>query len=156
MTDTEQVPYLRWCTSDITKSRVEDYKENPDNAPEGFAGWSEEKQYQYVWEDPDIYQWEWESLTDCLTDLMKELNSTGRWRVTVENFGWQGKSGYKICDAETGRQLLEAILPQTDCTFNLFKEEDGTIKIRNWHHDSPVGNEWYTIERLTPDMEDYE
>jgi hypothetical protein len=93
---------------------------------------------------------EWECLTDELTTLMKKLNKGGKWYCEVENFGWQKRSGHKAFKAETGQKLLGAVLPNTDNSFKVFIMGKGfgrTIKIQNWHHDSPLGDEYYLIRR---------
>jgi hypothetical protein len=90
-------------------------------------------------EDPDV---SWDDLCEALTELM-----TGhtQWHGRVENFGWQGTAGEKDFTAATGKELLAAVLPKTDCTFNIFHNEDGSIHIQNFHHDSPTGKEYYYL-----------
>ncbi|MBU2571578.1 MAG: hypothetical protein KJ725_16440 [Gammaproteobacteria bacterium] len=47
-------------------------------------------------------------------------------------------------EADDGKTFLANILPKTDCTFKVFLEQN-IIRIQNFHHDSPTGNEWYTV-----------
>lgn len=93
---------------------------------------------------------EWECFCDDLSELLNSLNRHGKWHATVENFGWQKLSGYTNIKTNDGQKFLSKLLPKTDCSFKVFVEGKGFgryIKIQNFHHDSPVGNEWYTIVR---------
>ena len=95
-------------------------------------------------------EFEWECLCDELTEVMQKINKGGKWFCTVENFGWQSRNGYLTFEATKGQNLLSRILPNTDCHFRIFVEGKGFgryLKIQNFHHDSPVGNEWYTVRR---------
>lgn len=107
----------------------------------------------------DHNQWEWDSFLEELTTLIEE-NFSGYWHVEVDNFGWQNRCGKMELFADKGRDLLRGILPETDCHFKIFKDDhpgsatdwaDGVarpvkgLKIQNYHHDSPVGNEWYHL-----------
>ncbi len=87
---------------------------------------------------------EWEDLTSDLTHYMKKVNPKTGWKAVVTCFGWRGVDGYKYFHADNGSQLLSNILPNTDCHFKVFKS-GRKIQIQNFHHDSPVGKEWYTI-----------
>ena len=97
------------------------------------------------WMD-DGDEFDWECMTDCFTDILTKFNPKGGWHAEVEGFGWRGISGHKDFRATTGAQFLQNILPHTECRFNIFKEKNA-IKLQNYHHDSPVGNEWYTITK---------
>lgn len=89
-----------------------------------------------------------DDLLDELTEVILELNPAGFWFGTVKNFGWMNRSGTTYFIAETGIELLGAVLPKTNCSFKIF-QEDGVLKIQNWHHDSPTGNEWYVLKPIT-------
>lgn len=96
---------------------------------------------------------EWDDLVEYLTELMKKKNYRNyykdRWIVEVKNFGWRSLDGHKCVTAETGAELLRGILPDCDCTFKIFHNGRTGLKIQNFHHDSPVGNEWYYIRPMT-------
>ena len=80
--------------------------------------------------------------------LWHTINQGNVWHGEVKNFGWRKTSGIKDFEADTAQAFLSAILPQTDCTFQLYIDESHPfkeIRIQNFHHDSPMGNEWYTI-----------
>jgi hypothetical protein len=80
--------------------------------------------------------------------MMKMVNEGTSWWAKVENFGWRSMSGFKAFTAESGEEFLREILPDTDCQFRIYDYEfDGRkgFKVQNYHHDSPVGNEWYYI-----------
>jgi hypothetical protein len=103
------------------------------------------------WEaDDDEYDYMF--MCDDLDEIMKNINPTGQWHVTVENAGWQARSGWMNVKATNSRKLLESILPRTECTFKVYLCGKGFgryLKIQNFHHDSPVGNEWYTVVRFS-------
>lgn len=95
---------------------------------------------------------EWEDLTAELSGLMRECTkfrgAEGYWHCEVESFGWQKLSGFKDFKADTGAKLLFAILPNTECHFKIYKVGN-TLRIQNFHHDSPMGAEWYTVKPMT-------
>ena len=103
-----------------------------------------------TWGFSDEDEFEWESLCDTLTELMGKINKGGQWHCTVENFGWRGLPGWKNLKATTGQALLSGILPKTDCCFKVHVMGKGFgryFMIQNFHHDSPMGNEWYKVVR---------
>lgn len=104
---------------------------------------SEQELREKVWSDSFLFEMEWEYLTDCLTEVMQKKNPNGYWKVVGRGLGWRRLDGYKYCRAETGRELLRSILPDTDCTFTIYNYGKG-LAIRNAHHDAPTG-EWYYI-----------
>ncbi len=89
-----------------------------------------------------------DDLLDELTTVIKKLNPDGFWFGQVKYFGWKNLSGTNYFTALTGIELLGTVLPKTDCTFKIF-QEDRILKIQNWHHDSPMGNEWYILTPMT-------
>jgi len=97
-----------------------------------------------VHDDQDRWQWEAEDHFERVTSLMRDLHESTDWYAEVRNFGWRNQSGHKTFRAETGPEFLQAILPQTDCTYKVYFRGDH-IAINNAHHDSPTWNEWYTI-----------
>ena len=98
-------------------------------------------------------EWEWECLTNDLTEVMTTCSEDGHWHVDVNNFGWRNQSGHKDISVATGQQLLAAILPNTDCTFKIYRYGEDGLALQNWHHDSPMGNEWYYITPTTEGVE---
>lgn len=127
----------KWDISDIQEERLK-YLMDEEGLDE------EEAQGQI---EHDDFQFEWESMVEYLTELMeaKQKKYDGLyWRATVNNFGWRNLSGHKVFKAETGIELLRGVLPECDCTFHIFNWRNGFC-IRNWHHDSPTGNEYYYI-----------
>ena len=102
-------------------------------------------------------EWEWEDLCDAITDAMdrcvdfipdenhNRIFYPYHWYVEVRNFGWRNQNGYTKFYAEDGKTLLNEILPNTMCTFWLYKDGEYNLRLRNAHHDSPTGNENYCI-----------
>lgn len=86
----------------------------------------------------------WEDVKEYLTELMSKKNAGAYWKCSVNGFGWRNLSGEKYFKAETGEELVREVLPSCDCTFHVFNWRNGFC-IRNWHHDSPMGNEFYYI-----------
>lgn len=140
----EYTPFVIWDTCAIAQAAADQMVKE---AKERGEDLSEEEALDLVWGDQGLIDYEWNSLCDRLTELMNRINPDGcRWDAQVHNFGWRSLDGRKDAfSAETGRELLEAVLPRTDCKFHVFDEGDH-IRIRNWHHDSPSGDEYYIIE----------
>jgi len=92
-------------------------------------------------EDEDSYRF----MSEDLSTILKEKNPGGVWNAKVENFGWNNRHGVKSFTAFTGEDLLKKILPECECSFNIFDYQDNGLMIQNFHHDSPTGNEWYYV-----------
>ena len=95
--------------------------------------------------DADQHQWWWQDFCENLTELLNARNEDGHWYASVTNFGWRSLNGKKCFTAENGQEFLSQILPRTDCTFNVFAYGEDGVAIQNFHHDSPVGREWYHV-----------
>ena len=89
--------------------------------------------------------YEWEDLCEDLTELMSTYKPTGLWNGTVSGFGWRGVDGEGTIKATNGRELLLGVLPNTECSFKVYKERGG-IMIDNAHHDKPCGGEIYRLK----------
>lgn len=107
----------------------------------GFGGYGESD--DEVEQDDD-----WESLLAELGAWMTKANPDGVWIAEVENFGWRSQSGKADFRAFKGDELLQHVLPKTDNHFKIFKRGK-TLRIQNYHHDSPMGKEWYTVRAPT-------
>ena len=93
---------------------------------------------------------EWEDLCEELTHHMRTRNPSLSWTARVEGFGWRSIDGtMDVFRAESGRDLLLKILPNTVCSFKIYKHGRYGFKINNAHHDKPCGGEWYYIGRGT-------
>ena len=101
---------------------------------------------------------EWEYLIESLTEVINE-GFSGYGHDTVASFGWLSVDGEQEFFAEEGADFLHHLLPHTDNHFKIFLVDspgfavdwaDGIgrslkmLKVQNYHHDSPMGNEWYT------------
>jgi hypothetical protein len=107
----------------------------------------EDTLFNEVCEDQDLYTREYDDLCDYLTETLKKLSPDGYFKAEMKSFGWQARSGYKYLQASTGKELLQKILPKTECTFRIFRVKGGrALAIQNFHHDSPTGNEFYVIK----------
>lgn len=100
----------------------------------------------------------WVETCDELSDLMTVFPSS-YLRAEVNGFGWLHQDGSKTFKADEGRELLREILPNTDCTWEVYHYTEPFtgkkgLAIQNWHHDAPTGGEWYYItERGDEDAE---
>ena len=99
----------------------------------------------------DFWHFLWEDFTEYLTTILDRKNPDGYWKAQVRNFGWRNLDGVKILQAGDGASFLREILPKTDCHFCIFNYGKG-LAIQNFHHDSPVGNEWYYVVPTTARM----
>lgn len=146
----EEKPCIVWDTSEIYAREVE-YLQSQEYADgeELDKPLTEEEAESRVQGDPFIYDNEFEYITDYLGELMKEMNPDERmWRCEVEGFGWRNLNGWKEFETMNPQKFLGEILPDTDCTYHIFTREDSErggkmFYIRNWHHDSPMGESYY-------------
>jgi hypothetical protein len=150
----------QWDTCDLIEGQVKYLIEEDDDTktrlaegiqklgePDAARKILEDKLFYEVGQDQDFFTIEYDDLCDYLTETLKRLSPDGYFKVEMKNFGWQARSGYKYLQATTGKELLEKILPKTDCTFKIFKVKHGKmLAIQNFHHDSPVGAEWYVVK----------
>lgn len=132
-----------WDEVDVVDGEVKYRLENWDEAASGPKP-SEEEARKDVLEDDTVFEFAYEAMLEEMTALMMKKNKGPYWYAEVKNFGWQSLSGHRVFKAEKGREFLLAILPKTDCRFKVFNCVKG-IAVQNWHHDSPVGKEWYRV-----------
>lgn len=138
-------PFIVWDTLEILLNQAKYLVETGEAA-------DEDEGFKIACEDNDLTLFEWECLLDNLTEQLDAMNPSGYWSGKVENFGWNKRQGFTEFRADNGRDFLSHILPKTDCTFRIYIENGDTLKIQNFHHDSPTGNEWYTLTPLTTEQ----
>ena len=129
---------MEWSTLNVIQGQIEWMKETG-----VYSDKTDDQLFQMASDDPDLFQFQFDYLCDYLTELMAK-NSHGGWLAEVNNFGWRSLNGHKYFQAMTGRELLQKVLPQTECTFKIYRYGKG-FAINNAHHDSPTWNEWYYI-----------
>jgi hypothetical protein len=109
-----------------------------------------EKEIEHeIYGDQDFWDLRWADLKDALTEILQQKNRAVYWQARVRNFGWRSLDGSKYLQADRGLEFLREILPNADCHFRIFDYGRG-LAIQNFHHDSPVGNEWYYVLPTTP------
>lgn len=150
----EKKPLFVWDVSEIIESefkfKMEMYEQDH-TAHDKFPPPDEEELRQEISGDSDLFENEWDGLIDGITEWIKAHNPSSYWYITVENFGWRSLSGEKWLYADNGADFLRGILPQTDCTFRIYRYKDAgpysrnSLEIRNAHHDAPTGNERYLV-----------
>jgi hypothetical protein len=128
-----------WDTAKVIESQVELLRENGE-----YQDKKDEELFNLVSQDSDLFTLEWESLCKDLTILMNKKNKHSGWKATVNNFGWQKLDGHKEFQAKNGKEFLQKILPETECSFKIYNYGRG-FAINNAHHDSPSWDEWYYI-----------
>lgn len=124
--------FLVWDRCEITEAHARYLREEDPEL-------SEDEASDHAYEDPNLLGDEWDFLVTCLSDKMEEINPDGCWKCSGSGMGWQHRSGHKTFQAQTGQALLDAILPNTACTFSLFIDGEGdaqTFRIVNSHHDA--------------------
>lgn len=104
----------------------------------------------------DMIAIEWEDLLYDLQELINKINHDGHWRVTVNDFGWRNQSGYKYFSTTNASYFLRNILPDTDCHFKIFKRGKKSMKIVNYHHDSPMGETYIVAPSTAKKVEEFE
>lgn len=150
---------LEWDTTNIAQADVERQREEWTQEDHGEEPFNEDEAFVCACADSDLYRFEWDHLTECLTDKMKELaekaDASGDfWWVEVACFGWRKQNGYKKVTASDGPTLLQEVLPKTDCTFTVtpavsctdhYDADDNVpcFHLRNSHHDAPTGESYY-------------
>lgn len=92
-----------------------------------------------IYNDPFFWQAEWENVCEELTELM---DGREYWKVSGTDMGWRKLSGQKYLSVDNGKALLAGVLPETECTWKLYKKGDGFI-VKNWHHDAPMGESYW-------------
>lgn len=157
-------PNLVWDTSQIAQDQIDDILQNPEEheyVTGDRAEWDalsdeekEKKASEEAYQDSGYQQMCWDDMCEALTEMMNEINPSGRWSGKVSNFGWRHQSGEsKDIKATTGEELLQAVLPKTDCMFKIWNRKDH-IEIDNAHHDAPTGGEMYEIYPYKEEEED--
>lgn len=102
----------------------------------------------------EISNWVYSSDSLGDYDIHEELNQLlneydGKfWHIEGSNMGWRKRSGEKFAKIEDGQDFISKILPNTECSFFITKNEDNTLTMVNYHHDSPMG-ENYTLTLMT-------
>jgi len=112
---------------------------------EAFLQWDAQNEHDHDWAETA-----WEFLLEDIQSLLDAVNPKRReWAARVENFGWRKLNGTKRFYANDAQDFLNEVLPKTDNTFKIwvltYPEKGYVIKIQNWHHDSPTGDEFYYI-----------
>lgn len=151
MSSTE--PDLEWDTFDVSQAEINYRKENKEDFYPDNPNITDEEIENRVYEDYDLITFAYDDFINYFQELLdhvtKKYKETYYWTAEVEGFGWRGQSGeMDVFYEEDVRELLRRILPQCDCNYKIFMNRTG-FRLQNFHHDSPVGNEWYTIRHIT-------
>jgi len=141
---------VKWMTDEIVSEEAKYRFENKDEYSIDKDKTLEEITNEL--DESDFLDGVFETLLEDLTELMQKVSARNsyknRWFAEVSNFGWRSLDGSKTFRAENGSEFLHKILPDTDCSYKIFRERN-VIKIQNYYHDSPMGKEWYTIRPMT-------
>lgn len=135
-------------------------------------GLSEDEAIKQASNDPFLYELDYECIMDRFNEILQSVTSRfyhkvggkydkGYFYVTGRNLGWRGKSGFKVVGAENAQDLIREVLPNTQCTWFLFRPDDKReprLILNNFHHDtrfSGMGGEWYDIYPMPKKAVDY-
>lgn len=149
MKTTQKTPLLQW-TGYAEDVDIKNYQENyNDNARQDNMVTEEisfEQARDMLAEDYDYWQMQWECFHDAVSEYM---NKHTYWIDNAKGMGWRSLQGSKIFQADNGQSLLNAISPNTDCMYRIWKHYNG-FKIRISHHDAPMG-EVHILKPLSED-----
>lgn len=138
---------------EIIKSELEYVKqerENDDFYKNLYGGLSDEKIVEILSGDDDLFSNRWDEFMWDIGELLN-LNDNPLLEIEGYNMGWRhsnGKMTLRCCDISN---LFHKILPNTDINRFEVTHENAQLKIRIWHHDSPMGKEYYIIRKIDED-----
>ena len=96
-------------------------------------------------------EFEYDDICEAITQRIekREVIKSPEWYCEVQGFGWLSRDGHKIFKSATGRSMLGEVLPDTECSFKIYRYGRNGFAINNAHHDRPAGGEWYYIVPMT-------
>ena len=134
----EPKPFIGWDTCQIAQHHADFLREEDPKLSESDA-------FTRAQGDCDLFEHEWEYISEYLTEKMEEVGE-GYWGVSIDDFGWRNQSLKGVFEAKDGKTFLQKVLPDCECTFDIYERdhEDGKMfYIHNFHHDSPMGESYY-------------
>jgi len=154
---------IAWDTAEIYSRELE-YMQSEDYATEQDLEkpLTEDEAEERLQGDSFIYDNEWDYVLECLGQYMKDINPDEKtWRCEVNGFGWRNLNGWKEFDTMNPEKFLGEILPDTPCTFHIYMPDDvqrggKMFYIKNYHHDSPMGESYYVWVKPEGEEEDDE
>lgn len=137
-------------------TEVIDEELNIRRGDEVYEGQSDEEITEDIYIDAEFWERVAEDKQDELTQIMDKKRNTGYWKANGTNMGWTHADGFKYFKADTGKELLDAVLPKTDCTVRVYRQPRGFEMIVS-HHDAPTGERYFIrpIEERTYDRENF-
>ena len=105
----------------------------------------------HVMDDQTLMDFEWESVSEALSDILEKYSPDGVFYATGKDLGWRKLTGKSFIDTRErpckdineAACFLDKLLPRTDNTWYLYEYKDHFV-IVNYHHDAPTG-ETYRI-----------
>jgi hypothetical protein len=92
---------------------------------------------------------DWDDNMQDLENLLIEMWGMPKpsWNIKAEvnNFGWMNRDGQLEAEVKTASDMMIKILPNTSCSFKIHRLGRKGLAIENFHHDKPMGGEWYYI-----------
>ena len=136
-------------------------EKNEKSNPESILSWNELNILEYLAEDnncsidelkvQDIeneMSYQWECLTEFLTEILEERSEDGYWYVEANGVGWRNLDGYAKLEIKDGTDLIRKVLPNCDKTFHIYEQDKSGLSILCSHYDSPTG-ERYCLTPMT-------
>jgi len=146
-------PTLEWNKWHIQNAEIKYRQENKSEAYPDNPIITDNEIEQDIFNDPDFINREYEDFIEYFQTLIDKVankyKETYYWTAEVTGFGWRDQSGeIDVFYEVDARKILEKILPNCECVYKIFMNRTG-FKLQNFHHDSPVGNEWYEVRHIT-------
>jgi len=150
-----------WDESEISEARIQDIKDDIDSESYDYiregvkesGGSLDEAILEYVYNDSDIFQMEYEYFTERMDEIIADKGD-GVWSAEGSNIGWQNQSGTANVEFSDFDGLRDKLLPKTsEMTIKVYDNGPNSFTMVVSRHDSPTG-ESYTVTAAEPKFKD--
>lgn len=150
---TEKKPDIEWDEYSEIEAEIEYRIENKSDFYDSKPEPTDDEIRNEIENECDFITRAYDDFIEYFQTLLDKVASRYKeqyyWVGEVDGFGWRGQSSEIDAFYEPdARLLLSKILPNCECMYKIFMNRTG-FTLHNFHHDSPVGNEWYTINHIT-------
>jgi len=137
-----------WCDYELVDAQV---KADLETQKEELANGEideirdEDSLREAIYQDSNLWSFWWTDFKEFLSEELARINPKEQnLRIDGEQMTWLNRSGHKIIENTGGEGLLDAVLPKTDTTIEIYKKRITRLILKVYHHDSPMG-EWYEV-----------